>query len=305
MRSACRTDVATLRERLRSPTLLGILCGLGAALSWAIGFVAARHAIGIGFSPADLALHRYLWAGMLLLPTVWNFGMRDLGGVGWPRGMTLAILGGPLLAVASYVGFLLVPLGHGAVIQPAMAATGGLLFAWLLLGEPLRVKRIAGAGAIITGLILLVYELLAHTGGNAFLGDLSFVLAGLMWAVFGALVRKWNVPAWRATVLVCVLAFLFYTPPYFALYGAHIVQFGLWENLLQVFVQGLLAGPLAIHLYSRAVNYLGASRTAAFPAMVPPMTLLIGFLALGEVPTWLQLTGLAVVILGFRAVVSR
>jgi drug/metabolite transporter (DMT)-like permease len=195
--------------------------------------------------------------------------------------------------------------GHGAVIQPAMAATGGLFMAWLLIGEPLLAKRIVGATAIIAGLILLVYESLAHTGGNAVIGDFSFVLAGLMWATFGALVRRWRVPAWHATMLVCVLAFLFYTPVYLAIYGGHLLQFGWGENLLQAFVQGVLAGPLAIHLYSRAVVYLGASRTAAFPAMVPPMTLLIGFVALGEIPTWLQLGGLAIVALGFRAVVSR
>lgn len=292
-------------DNLRSPTVLGILCGLGAAFGWAVGFVAARHAIGIGFAPADLAFHRYLWAGMILTPSVWGLGFRALGGVGWPRAMALAVLGGPLLAIASYVGFLLVPLGHGAVIQPAMAATGGLLLAWLLIGEPLLAKRILGAAAIIGGLVLLVYESLAHAGGNAVLGDLSFVLAGLMWALFGTLVRKWDIPAGRATMLVCVLAFIFYTPVYLAIYGGHMLQFGVWENLLQVFVQGVLAGPLAIHLYSRAVIHLGAARTAAFPAMVPPMTLLIGFLFLGEVPTLIQFAGLAVVILGFRAVVSR
>ncbi|BAT57668.1 EamA-like transporter family protein [Variibacter gotjawalensis] len=288
-----------------SPTVIGVLCGLGAAFGWAAGFVAARHAIKIGFAPADLAFHRFAWAGLIFLPGALRLGFGDLAGVGWPRGLTMALLAGPLLAVASYVGFLLVPLGHGAVIQPAMAATGGLVLAWLLLGEPLLAKRIIGAGAIICGLVLLVYESLAHAGGIAVLGDLSFVAAGLSWALFGTLVRKWNIEPARATMIVCVLALLFYTPIYFAIYRDHIVQFGLWENALQIFVQGVLAGPGAIHLYSRAVVYLGASRTAAFPAMVPPMTLLIGFITLGEVPTLLQLLGLGVVALGFRAVVSR
>ena len=37
------------------PVLLGVACGVGAALFWAAGFVAARHGIAIGFSPADTA----------------------------------------------------------------------------------------------------------------------------------------------------------------------------------------------------------------------------------------------------------
>jgi len=37
---------------------------------------------------------------------------------------------------------------------------------------------------------------------------------------------------------------------------------------------------------------------------VPPFVLLVGWLALGEVPTTLQLTGLVVVLIGFRFVQS-
>src|SRR6266545_2100492 len=101
-----------------SPTTVGILCGASAALFWAGGFAAARHGIAIGYSPADLALHRFAWAGFFLLPILLRDALGDLGGVGWGRVVVLALFGGPPLAVISYAGFLLVPLGHGGVIQP-------------------------------------------------------------------------------------------------------------------------------------------------------------------------------------------
>ena len=41
------------------------------------------------------------------------------------------------------------------------------------------------------------------------------------------------------------------------------------ENLLQIVVQGLLAGMLPIYLFARAVILLGAGRAATFPALVP------------------------------------
>ena len=63
----------------------GIACGAGAALFWAAGFVAARHGIAIGFSPADIAIHRFCWAGLVFLPLVARHGLRDLAGVGWPK----------------------------------------------------------------------------------------------------------------------------------------------------------------------------------------------------------------------------
>jgi hypothetical protein len=39
------------------------------------------------------------------------------------------VLGGPVMSLISYTGFLFVPLGHGSVIQPSSATLGGLLLA--------------------------------------------------------------------------------------------------------------------------------------------------------------------------------
>jgi len=101
---------------------IGIACGVGAAVFWAAGFVAARHGIDIGFTPADLTFHRCFWAGLVLLPLALRDGIGDLNGIGWGRGVVLTILGGPGIAIVSYSGFLLVPLGHAGVIQPSCAA---------------------------------------------------------------------------------------------------------------------------------------------------------------------------------------
>jgi drug/metabolite transporter (DMT)-like permease len=37
-----------------------------------------------------------------------------------------------------------------------------------------------------------------------------------------------------------------------------------------------------------------------FPTLVPPCVLLIGWIALGDLPSPLQLIGLAIVLIGFR-----
>ena len=78
-----------------SKTTIGILCGAGAAIFWAVGFTAARHGIDIGFSPADITFHRCVWAGLVLLPLFLRDSIADLNGVGWGRGIVLAILSGP------------------------------------------------------------------------------------------------------------------------------------------------------------------------------------------------------------------
>jgi drug/metabolite transporter (DMT)-like permease len=79
-----------------------------------------------------------------------------------------------------------------------------------------------------------------------------------------------------------------------------MIAAGWAENLLQIAVQGVLAGAAAIYLFTRSVVLLGPARAALFPALVPAVTLLIGFLTLDEVPSLVQLAGLAVVAVGFR-----
>ncbi len=69
----------------------------------------------------------------MLLPLALRDGIADLNGIGWGRGIVLTILGGPGIAIVSYSGFLLVPLGHGGVIQPSCAALFGLVLATVVL----------------------------------------------------------------------------------------------------------------------------------------------------------------------------
>src|SRR6516165_403109 len=128
-----------------NPTAIGVTCGIVASVFWAAGFAGVRHGLNVGFSPADIAVHRYLWSGLAFLPVVVRAGIGDLNGIGWSRGILLALLGGPVFAIIGYAGFLFVPLGHGGVIQPSCGALGGLLLATLVLQEKLIASRLIGA----------------------------------------------------------------------------------------------------------------------------------------------------------------
>src|SRR3954465_14230339 len=167
-----------------TPRPLGVACGIGAALCWALGFVATRHGLKAGFAPVDLLMHRFLWSGLVFLPFVFRAGLRDLCGIGWSRGLVLMVLGGPVMSLISYAGFLLVPLGHGGVIQPSCAALGGLLLSAVVLKEKVLVTRVAGAAAIVLGLVTIGYEALSTIGAGGVLGDLCFVAAGILFATF-------------------------------------------------------------------------------------------------------------------------
>jgi len=279
-------------------TAWGVACGAGAALFWALGFVAARQGVTSGLSPLVIALHRFVWPGLALLPLVARNNFADLRMIGLSRAAALALFGGLPLALLSYVGYVLVPLGHGAVIQPSCAALGGLVLARLVLKEPLPPRRIAGAAVIVIGLAVIGAEALRTIGAHGVLGDLLFVAAGSCFAIFGILIRHWRIGAIRATAVTSVLS-LAGLPILLSSFD-NMVAAGLYENAMQAVIQGALAGAGAIYLFTRAVVLLGASRAVLFPSLVPPFTLLVGYFTIGEAPTLSQLVGLVIVIAGFR-----
>jgi drug/metabolite transporter (DMT)-like permease len=289
-----RPSVPKLRN---SHALLGIACGAGAALFWALGLAIGRHGILIGFAPADIVFHRFVWAGLVFLP----FFARDaVHSIGWRKSVWLTLAGGPLLAFFSYAGFLFVPLAHGGVIQPAFSAVGGLLLARLVLAEKLPAQRVAGAAVILLGLCVIGGEALATLGLHGVSGDLLFATAGLFFAVFATLVRKWRIAPLRAVAITAVVS-LAGIPIYWAAFGfGSMIAQRFWENLLQALGQGIFGGAGAVYLFTQSVVRLGVARAAVFPSLVPGFVLLLGPLLLGEMPTALQLIGFAIVLVGFR-----
>src|SRR5215475_9529413 len=143
---------------------LGVASGFFAALFWALGFVATRHGLKLGFTPADLLMHRFLWSGLAFLPLVFRAGIGNLCGIGWGRGLVLMVLGGPVMSIISYTGFLFVPLGHGSVIQPSCATLGGLFLAAVFLKERISASRLTGAIVIVGGLGVIGAESIGHIG---------------------------------------------------------------------------------------------------------------------------------------------
>ena len=294
-----RAEALAQKSDATTPGLFGVACGLGAALCWALGFVATRHGLKVGFTPADLLMHRFVWSGLAFLPFVLRAGLGDLCGIGWGRGLALMVLGGPVMSIISYIGFLFVPLGHGSVIQPSCATLGGLFLAAVLLRERISLSRFLGAVVIVGGLAVIGGESIGHIGVTGVQGDLIFVLTGFMFAGFATLLRYWRVSAISAAAVINVLSLSLF-PVYAASGGlGRVAAIGFGENALQALGQGILAGPAAMYLFVFSIQLLGVARAAVFPAIVPALTLLAGWLLLGETPTVLQAAGLVTVLTGF------
>jgi drug/metabolite transporter (DMT)-like permease len=293
--------VATTHPSTFSPKVIGIASGVAASLCWATAFTAAKYGIAHGMAPADLALHRFVWVGLILLPFLARQGLSDLGGIGWGRGIVLMLFAGPLQAFLAFYGFTIVPLGHGTVIQPATATImGALLSAWMLR-EHLSATRIVGVVIIIAGLSLFGAEAFTTIGTHGAWGDFLFVGAGTLWALFSVALRRWSVNGMRALAIVSVLSVIIVAPLHGIVFGYRtMIAAGLTQNLIQAVVQGLIGGALPIYLYARSVSILGSGRASMFIALVPVFAVGLGILVIGEIPTAMRLAGLAIVVIGFR-----
>jgi drug/metabolite transporter (DMT)-like permease len=286
--------------RTLSPVSTGLAWGFLAAAIWTVYSVLARLGIKSGLSPLDMTLLRFTPGALVMLPFLWRWGLRDLGGIGWARGAVLAALSGPVFSLLMMTGFAYAPLAHGAVIAPACQMLTGIgLSAWLA-GSPVTRETVLGGLFVLLGLAFMGGDALVQAGGQDVLfGDALFALAGSSWGLFGALSRRWQVDALRVTGVAVVLSFAAFVPFYAVVADASGLRAAAPGFVaLQAVAHGLGAGLVAVLAYSRAVVLLGPGRAAFFGAMVPGAAALLAIPVLGEVPTSLQVAGLSAVIAG-------
>lgn len=266
-------------DRAAAPSAAaGMAWGLLAAAIWASYSVLAR----------------------LMAPFLWRWGWRDLGGIGWRRGLVLTLLAGPGFSMLFMTGFRLSPLAQGAVIAPACQMLAGLaLSAWIAHQRWTRESAI-GAAFVLLGLASVGGDsLLQGSGGLTLLGDALFAAAGLCWGLFGALSRRWQVEPLRITAVVAVLSFALFAPGFLRLADfGRLAQARTGMLVMQVLAQGVGAGLVAVLAFSRAVALLGSGRAAFFGALVPGAASLLAIPVLGEVPGTLQVLGIVAVVLG-------
>lgn len=277
----------------------GIVLGLLAAVIWGSYLAMARAGVSAGLQASDIAAIRYGVAGLIMLPWLLRNDPVGMAGIGIKKAFVLAVLVGPLFVIVGVSGYMFAPLAHGAVVQPAALTLGSIGLAIIVLGDRPTRARLTGVSTILLGLAVIAGPGLVTGRALTPLGDLMFASAGLMWAVFTILSRRWGVAPVAGTAVVSVLSAAIYLPVYFLVLGAERMAAAPLQMLAAQFVvQGVLSGVIAVIAYSRAVQFLGASKAAVFPALVPAVGILIGIPVTGELPTPLQGAGLAIVTLG-------
>ncbi|HEX6210987.1 MAG TPA: DMT family transporter [Methylomirabilota bacterium] len=291
----------TARPRL----VLALVAGLVAMLLYAGQFVLSRWSIQRTLSLWDLAALRFAAAGLLLLPVVLRHGLAGAAGVGWGRSLVLALSAGGPYTLIMFAGLALAPAGHGAVIIPGATPVVSTMLVWLWFGERPWPARLVGLALVVVGLVLVGWPGISGAAGERiWLGDLLFVVAGVLWGLFTVLARRWQVDPLRATAMVWTLA-LAYLPIYAAFAGDRLLQAPRGEVVFQALYQGVGVAILALALYSWAIRELGASVASLLMPLVPVLGMLLAVPVLGEVPGPVQLVGVLAVSVGMALAARR
>ncbi|HNR61479.1 MAG TPA: DMT family transporter [Thauera sp.] len=273
----------------------GLLAALAVVVFWSGFNIVSRFGATASFTPFDIAALRFGVSGAIALPLYLRFVPRR----DWPRHMVLAAVGGLGYGLLVYSGFAFAPSAHAGVF-----VNGGIPFWTIVIMAVMSGFRIARPTVIALalstcGLLLIGFEsLLAPTHGREWVGDLLFFSAALCWAVFGLLMRRWQIKPQLGILGIASFSALAYLPVYLLWLPANIAAASWGEIALQGVYQGIVASMLAAGFYSYAVQKVGASEASMMLALVPAFTAIGAFFILGEALGLSTIIGIAVVSVG-------
>lgn len=264
----------------------GALYGLAAVSIWSGWIVIARLGLRTNLSPWDIAALRFGVAGFLLAPYVFRRGLA-FDRLGW-IGLAAIVLGGAAPVFLANSGLLFAPAAHAGALFPGVMPLIVALLAAVLLKEDFTRTKMIGFGLIMPGVICIAWGSGGELGALQNVGHGLFLGAGLTWAFYTVAMRKARLDGLHAAAISAVGSMILYLPVFAILPGGTLAKAPWSDVALQAVVQGVLTAIISLLLYGRAVSILGASSGAAFAALCPVMTAVLGIPILGEWPATLD-----------------
>ena len=272
-------------------TLVGLLCGLGAASIWGGMYVVSKVVLEI-IPPFSLVTIRLILGAMTLalvlllrgFPTISRRQIGQVLGVGFVGyGISLSL---------QFLGTKLSTAANGSLVTSATPAFV-LLFAWILLKEKITTRRLMALFLATLGVIAVIDPRSAQLNPELFLGNLSLIGAAVTWALYSVLVRK--VTQNTDVLLFSLIAFIGGLPV--------VIPAGAWELstvgigtitpgvMAGVLFLGIISTALAMVLWNTAFAFVDAGLASLTFFAQPVVGTLLGWFFLKEPITPLFLLG--------------
>lgn len=290
-----------MSDRIGSPYARGALYGFAAVLIWASFIVVSRLGVRTSMTPWDVAAIRFTVAGLLLLPYLVRKGIA-LDRLGWTGvGAIIAGCGAPMVLLVN-AGLVFAPAAHGGALFPGIMPLMVAVLAAIVLKEQFSARKWIGLAAIVAGAVGIVLGHGGAVGAAQTVGDGLFLLAGLVWAAYTVAMRRARLDGLHAAAIAAGGSLAIYLPAYAVVAGTSVFRAPLFDIALQAVVQGALTAIVALLLYGRMVSLLGATSGAAFVALTPVTTGLMGIPVLGEWPAATDWAAISLISIGVYVV---
>ena len=259
---------------------------------WASAFVAIRH-LGNDFTPGALSLGRLLVGAACLAVVALSRGVVRPTGREWVPLAVIGLLWFGLYNVALNAGELMVDAGTAAMliqVSPVLIA----LLAALFLGERFTVQLGLGLALAFGGVALIAFS----TSPAEPIGDGSYVVGVLLCLVsavaysISLILQKplvGRLSAVQVTWLACTIGALSCLP-FAGDLVSQVRDAPASSNWWLVYL-GVFPTAIAFSTYAFALKHMSASSLGVTTYLVPPITIVLGLLFLGEAPPTLAYAG--------------
>lgn len=271
-----------------------------AAATVAIGVawqLATRAGVTTTLAPIDLALFRYVIPAIVMAPIWLRHGVI-------PKALPLPflilmVLGAGLpFGLLGMAGAQFAPVAHMGALLPGTMPLFVAILSGLVLKESFAPGRLVGFGLIVVGILAIGGHVIFHGEPGVWRGDLLFMSASMVWAVYTVAYRKSGLSPWHSSAMVSFWSAVLVIPAWFLTGAGKLTTAPVGDVLFQAFSQGLLAGVCGFGAFALAVKHIGPTPTATAGALVPVCVAAGGWLILREPIDALTALGIAATTLG-------
>ena len=272
-------------------TIIGLLCGLGAASIWGGMYVVSKVVLEI-IPPFSLVTLRLILGALTLGLVLMVRGFPKISRQQFLQVLGVGFVGYGVSLSLQFLGTKLSTAANGSLVTSATPAFV-LLFAWILLKEKITTRRLLALFLATLGVVAVIDPRSAQLNPDLFLGNLALIGAAITWALYSVLVRK--VTQNTDVLLFSLIAFVGGLPI--------SVPAGAWE-LSTVWVGeislgvvggvlflGIISTALAMVLWNTAFAYVDAGLASLTFFAQPVVGTILGWLFLKERITPLFLVG--------------
>jgi len=272
-------------------TLVGILCGLGAASIWGGMYVVSKVVLDI-IPPFSLVTLRLILGALTLAIVLALRGFPKISRKQFLQVLGVGLVGYGISLSLQFIGTKLSTAANGSLVTSATPAFV-LVFASVLLKEKITKLRLIALLLATLGVVAVIDPRSAQLDPDLFLGNLALIGAAITWALYSVLVRMATQNL--DVIPFSLIAFLGGLPIVMPAGAWELTTLGVGEISLGVvggvLFLGIISTALAMVLWNNAFALVDASLASLTFFAQPVVGTVLGWLFLGERITPLFLLG--------------